>query len=250
MTAALDLHFWYVAMVVLGFSLTLAFPLTKHFSDPLDKRRYYTMQVITIVCAVLGAKLAVVLGDALWPLRQFHDWGLLLTGGRSIAGALLFGFLGVEAAKPLLHYDIPPNDRFAIILPFSMGVGRIGCLIVGCCRGAPFNGPWAITYADGIPRHPAPLYEMIFDWAMGFALLALWRRHMLFGRLFALFLACYGAFRFCIEFLRETPKAYAGLSAYQLMSLAMIVAGLAAVILRSGRQPASWERWRLAARQG
>ena len=112
-----------------------------------------------------------------------------------------------------------------------MGVGRIGCLIVGCCRGAPFNGPWAITYADGIPRHPAPLYEMIFDWAMGFALLALWRRHMLFGRLFALFLACYGAFRFCIEFLRETPKAYAGLSAYQLMSLAMIVAGLAAVIL-------------------
>ena len=250
MIASLDLHFWYVVMMLLGLSLTFAFPMTKHFSDPQDKRRYYTMQVITIVCAVLGAKMAVVLGDALWPLKEFHDWGSLLTGGRSIAGALLFGFLGVEAAKPLLRYDIPPNDRFAIILPFSMGIGRIGCLIVGCCRGAPFNGPWAITYADGIPRHPAPAYEMIFDWAMGFVLLALWRRQILFGRLFALFLACYGSFRFCIEFVRETPKAYAGLSAYQLMALAMIVAGLAAIALRSGREPASWERWRLAARQG
>ena len=52
---------------------------------------------------------------------EFHDWGALLGGGRSIAGALLFGFLGVEAAKPLLRYDIPPNDRFAIVLPFSIG---------------------------------------------------------------------------------------------------------------------------------
>jgi len=84
----------------------------------------------------------------------------------------------------------------------------------------------------------------------GFVLLALWRRQILFGRLFALFLACYGAFRFCIEFVRETPKAYAGLSAYQLMALAMVVAGLAAIALRTGREPASWERWRLAARQG
>ena len=250
MIASLDLHFWYVATMLLGLSLTFAFPMTKHFSDPQDRRRYYTMQVITIVCAVLGAKIAVVLGDALWPLKEFHDWGSLLTGGRSIAGALLFGFLGVEAAKPLLRYDIPPNDRFAIVLPFSMGIGRIGCLLVGCCRGAPFNGPWAITYADGIPRHPAPVYEMIFDWAMGFVLLALWKRQILFGRLFALFLACYGVFRFCIEFVRETPKAYAGLSAYQLMALAMIVAGSAAIALRTGREPASWERWRLAARQG
>ena len=151
---------------------------------------------------------------------EFHDWGELLGGGRSIAGALLFGFLGVEAAKPLLRYDIPPNDRFAIILPFSIGLGRIGCLIVGCCRGEPWDGPWAITYADGIPRHPAPVYEMLFHWAMGFLLIALWRRQILFGRLFALYLLSYGVFRFLTEFLRETPKAFGGMSAYQIMGSA------------------------------
>ena len=112
--AVFDLHFAYAAMVILGIGLVLAFPVTKHFEDPRDKRRYYTMQIITAVCAVIGAKLAVVLGDALWPLREFHGWASLLESGRSIAGALLFGFLGAEAAKPLLRYDIPPNDRFAL----------------------------------------------------------------------------------------------------------------------------------------
>lgn len=247
MNFSFDLHFGYAVMVVLGFALTLSFKLTRNFTDPRDKRRYYALQAITAVCALLGAKLAVLFGDALWPLREFHDWGALIGGGRSLAGALLFGFLGAEAAKPLLRYDIPPNDRFAIIVPFSIGLGRIGCLIVGCCRGVPFNGPWAITYADGIPRHPAAVYEMLFHWAMGFVLIALWRRQILFGRLFAIYLLSYGVFRFFTEFVRETPKAYADLSAYQIMSVLMVIAGGVAIIARTLHQPESWQRWKTAA---
>jgi phosphatidylglycerol:prolipoprotein diacylglycerol transferase len=249
LSTGFDLHFGYTLMVVLGFALLLVFPVTKHFESPHDKRRYYTMQAITAVCAVLGAKFAVLLGDALWPMHEFDGWGSLWNSGRSIVGALLFGFLGVEAAKPLLRYDIPPNDRFAIILPFSIGIGRIGCLIVGCCRGLPHDGLWAITYSDGVSRHPAPLYEMLFHWAMGFLLIALWRRQLLFGRLFALYLASYGAFRFFTEYLRETPKAYADLSAYQLLSVAMILAGGFALVARTVHQPGHWEQWKLAARQ-
>jgi prolipoprotein diacylglyceryltransferase len=91
---------------------------------------------------------------------------------------------------------------------------------------------------------------MVFHWAMGFLLIALWRRHLLFGRLFAFYLASYGVFRFFTEYLRETPKAYGDLSAYQIMSLAMIVAGGAALIARTVRQPVEWERWKMAARGG
>jgi len=244
MNAPFDLHAGYMIMVVLGFALTLSFPLTKHFADPRDRKRYYTIQIVTIVAAVIGAKIAVVLGDALWPLQPFHDWYALLGSGRSIVGALLFGFIAAEVAKPILRYDIPPNDRFAVILPFSIGIGRVGCLIAGCCRGVPWDGPWAISYGDGIPRHPAPLYEMLFNIAMGFVLLALCRRQILFGRLFALYLLSYGVFRFLIEFIRDTAKPYDGLSAYQLMCIVMIVAGAWALIARSRRQPESWAKWR------
>jgi len=245
-SAPFDLHIAYVIMMVLGFALVTSFRVTKPFTRAEDRKRYYTLQIITLVAAVVGAKFAVVLGDALWPLQPFNDWYALLGSGRSIVGALLFGFLAAEAAKPLLHYDIPPNDRFAVILPFSIGVGRIGCLIVGCCRGVPWDGPWAITYSDGIPRHPAPVYEMVFNIAMGFLLLALCRRQILFGRLFALYLMSYGAFRFAIEFVRETAKPYDGLSAYQLLCVVMFVAGAWALIARTLHQPASWSRWREA----
>ena len=246
MTPHPDIHASYGVLMVASVALLLCVPTTADFRDGRDRGRYYTMQAITALGAVAGAKLGVLFGDALWPLRPFDDWSALLASGRSIAGALLFGFLAVEAAKPLLRYDIPPNDRFAVALPFSIAIGRVGCLVAGCCRGAPYDGALAIAYDDGILRHPAQLYESLFQLLAGWALLRLWRRKILFGRLFALYLATYGVFRFATEFIRDTEKPFAGLSAYQWMALGMIVAGAAALIARSIRQPESWQRWRLA----
>jgi prolipoprotein diacylglyceryltransferase len=244
-TIAPDLHETYGVLMVASVVLLLLTPTTRHFASSEDRGRYYTMQAITALGAAVGAKLGVLFGDALWPLRAFDDWSALLASGRSIAGALLFGFLAVEAAKPLLRYDIPPNDRFAVMLPFSIAIGRVGCLVAGCCRGAPWDGPIAIAYADGIPRHPAQLYEVLFQLFVGWAFLVLWRRKILFGRLFALYLVAYGVFRFATEFIRETDKAFAGLSAYQWMSAGMIVAGMTALYLRSRSQPESWRRWQM-----
>jgi phosphatidylglycerol:prolipoprotein diacylglycerol transferase len=238
-----DLHESYGVLMAASVVLLLLTPTTAHFTGAHDRGRYYVMQAITALGAIAGAKLGVVFGDALWPLRPFDDWSALLASGRSIAGALLVGFLAVEAAKPLLRYDIPPNDRFAVALPFSIAIGRIGCLVAGCCRGAPWDGPFAVVYEDGIPRHPAQLYEALFQLVAGWVLLRLWRRQILFGRLFAAYLAAYGVFRFLTEFIRDTAKPFAGLSAYQWMSLAMVVAGVAAIVLRSRAQPASWRRW-------
>jgi phosphatidylglycerol---prolipoprotein diacylglyceryl transferase len=246
MDATFDIHESYAALMLVGFSLLFLFPATRNFTDRRDKQRYYTMQMITAAGAVIGAKIAVVLGDALWPLKPFHDWWALLASGKSIVGALLFGFIAVEIAKPLMRYDIPPNDRFAIVLPFSIGIGRIGCLIAGCCRGLPHDGPLSIAYGDGILRYPSQLYETVFHFAAGYALLQLWKRQIFFGRLFALYLVAYGVFRFFSEFLRETAKPYAGLSAYQLMCIAMVVAGGIALLARSIHQPQSWERWKNA----
>ena len=245
MTLPPDIHESYGVLMLASVVLLLCAPTTKHFASPADRGRYYTMQAITALGAIAGAKLGVLFGDALWPLRPFDDWSALLASGRSIAGALLVGFLAVESAKPLFRYDIPPNDRFAVALPFSIGIGRVGCLVAGCCRGAPWDGPFAVAYEDGVLRHPAQLYEALFQLVAGWVLLRLWRRGALFGRLFALYLVAYGVFRFATEFIRETAKPFAGLSAYQWMSLAMVVAGATAIYLRTRTQPASWRRWQL-----
>jgi hypothetical protein len=75
---AAQFHPGYAVSVLLGFALVLGFPLTRHMKDPRDRRRYYLLQGITLVGAALGAKLAVLMGDALWPLEHFDDWMALL----------------------------------------------------------------------------------------------------------------------------------------------------------------------------
>src|ERR1044072_6571532 len=62
---------------------------------------------------------------------------------------------------------------------------------------------------------------------MGFGAWLLWRLRDRFrvGMLFALFLLCAGAERFLVEFVRRNSEVALGLTAAQLESLAMIVAG-------------------------
>lgn len=236
MAADLNLQAAYALMVLLGLSLFALFRPTRQYSSS-DRAQYYRLQAITLVAAIVGAKFAVLMGDARWPLEPVPDWPELLLSGRSIVGALLFGFLAAEAAKPLLGYRLPPNDRFAILLPFSIATGRLGCWMAGCCLGVERNGPLALVGVDGVPRVPAPLIELGFHLLAGVGLVLLWRRRRLAGRLFAVYLVAYGLFRFGSEFWRVTPKAFAGLSAYQWFALAMVLAGAIALYLRRDHVP-------------
>jgi len=230
----------YALSVGIAVALALLFPVTRHLRRD-ERRSYYTLQTITLLGAVLGAKLSVLVGDLGWPLVPLHDWREILVSGRSVTGALILGFLAAEGAKPLLDYKMPPNDRFATLLPFSFAIGRAGCLLAGCCRGIPWRGPWAITYSDGIPRHPTQAYELLFQVAVGLVFLALLRRRLLFGHLFSIYLIAYGAFRFGIEFLRETPKTWGPLSAYQGFCLIMIALGAAFLLKRTLWPPEAWK---------
>ncbi|KGQ18780.1 Prolipoprotein diacylglyceryl transferase [Lysobacter dokdonensis DS-58] len=228
-----DLQLAYSGMVLLGLILLLVFRPAGHYGS-VERKQYWRLQFITLFAALIGAKFAVLMGDGRWPLVPFHDWIGLLLSGRSIVGALLFGFLAAEAAKPLLRYPLPPNDRFALLLPFSIATGRMGCWMAGCCVGIESDGPIALVGVDGVSRIPAPLIEMAFHLACGVLLIVLFRARSLQGRLFALYLVVYGAFRIVSEYWRVTPKDFGGWSAYQWMALAMILAGGVALYARRG----------------
>jgi phosphatidylglycerol---prolipoprotein diacylglyceryl transferase len=228
----LDLHAGYSALVLLGIAMTLAFPLTRGLNAG-QRRNYVHIQVLTLAGALLGAKFAVIVGDALWPLQPWPHWRSVAFSGRSIIGALLFGFITAELCKPWLHYDLPPNDRFAMALPFSFGVGRLGCLIAGCCAGVPWDGPGATIGIDGVRRFPSQLLEIGFQLSAGVLLLTLFRTKHMRGQLFACYMILYGIFRFISEFWRETAKAFGGYSAYQWMAIMLVLCGLW-----------SWQRYR------
>ena len=225
----------YVLPVLLGILVLVFWPVTRGMSD---KRRYWQLQLITLLGALAGAKLVVLTGDRFWPVVPLHGWTDFLTSGRSIVGGLIFGFLAAETAKPLLGYTQPPNDRFAAVLPFSIAIGRIGCFLQGCCAGLPHEGVLSMTDARGVARYPTQLFEAAFHIAFGIAAIVVVRRGLLRGRVFATYLIAYGAFRFLTEFIRVTPRVLHGFSVYQAWCLVMIALGAISFALRSRREEA------------
>lgn len=223
----------YVLPVLAGLALAVLFPSGRAIADPDARRRYRLLQLATLIGALVGAKLTAVIGDLRWPLEPI-SWGpdALFATGRSITGGLLFGFLTAELLKPVFGHREPPNDRFAAVLPFSIAIGRLGCFFAGCCNGIPSDSFLALPDDHGVRRWPTHLFDLAFHLALGAIFVALLRRGALRGRLFAIHLASYGAFRFLIEPLRESREYALGMSAYQWIALAMVGCGIFGLLRR------------------
>ena len=194
--------------------------------------RLVLVYVAALTGAFLGAKL-VYLGAEGW--LHWHDpnrWVILATG-KSITGALLGGYAAVEMAKRLLKYKGVTGDWFAIIVPAGVMIGRIGCMINGCCLGKVCNANWfTINDVNGVPRWPASQMEFIFNALMlGLILLLRWGR-IAPGQLFHIYLMAYGIFRFFHEFLRDTPQILGPISGYQIAALGIFALGAAGFVRR------------------
>jgi phosphatidylglycerol:prolipoprotein diacylglycerol transferase len=173
--------------------------------------------------AALGAKLLYLLAEGWLDYGQPDQW-LRWATGKTVLGALAGGYGGVELAKRWVGYPQATGDLFASVAPVGIILGRIGCLLQGCCLGAVCERPawWTLADRHGHPRWPAVPVEIVFNALalVGFA--GLRRNRSLPGQHFHLYLLGYGAFRFVHEFGRDTPRIAFGLSGYQFASLTLI----------------------------
>lgn len=194
--------------------------------------RLVLIYVAALAGAFLGAKL-VYLGAEGWLHWHDKDRWMILATGKSITGALLGGYIGVEVAKILLRYTRPTGDWFAIIVPIGIMLGRVGCFLNGCCLGRVCEPSWfTLNDANGIARWPAVPVEFLFNTLMlGVVLLFRWGR-IAPGQLFHIYLMAYGIFRFFHEFLRDTPKIIGPFSGYQFTALGMVALGAFGFVMR------------------
>ena len=177
--------------------------------------------------AFAGAKLAYLAAEGWMHFGQAGMWMQLATG-KSILGALLGGYLAVEFAKKGCGYRDATGDWFAEIVPVAVALGRVGCLLHGCCLGVACPPAWyTVRDVFGQTRWPAVPVEMGFNLLCAAVFLAMRRKGVLKGQHFHLYLMAYGLFRFGHEFLRDTPRIAGGMTGYQ--GIAVLVFGLGAV---------------------
>lgn len=202
-----------------------------------DERLVF-IYIAALTGAFLGAKFVYLGAEGWLHWNDANRWVILATG-KSITGALLGGYAAVELAKQLLHYPQATGDKFAIIAPLGIMLGRLGCMIHGCCLGRTCNAGWfTINDSNGVARWPASQMEFIFNAAALVVILWLRKKKWFTNQHFHLYLMAYGSFRFLHEFLRDTPRILGPISGYQIAALVLLGLGLIGFVRRQKMESA------------
>jgi phosphatidylglycerol:prolipoprotein diacylglycerol transferase len=200
-------------------------------------QRLVLIYLMALVGAFLGAKLVYIAAEG-WLHFGAPDMWIQLIAGKSIVGALLFGYIAVESTKKFLGYTTVTGDSFAAVVPIGVAIGRVGCWFAGCCLGREVEPHWwALRDAHGISRWPAVPMEFAFNAIAALVFLMLRRQRLLTGQHFHCYLIAYGGFRFVHEFLRDTPKVFGGMSGYQITALFLVVLGAIGFARRAAHAP-------------
>ena len=195
-----------------------------------------------IVGATFAAKLPFILGAD----PSAGVWAAWMSDGKTILWGLAGGYWGVELAKWSLHIQRSTGDTFVVAVAVAVGIGRLGCLLYGCCYGVETNQTWGLRFpaapdAGNLLRHPTQVYEMVFHFA--FAALA-WTASSgrgarpnakaaspLDGNWMPIYLCSYSLYRFASEYWRPEQTYLAGLTFYQWSAIA-IGAGFAILLVQ------------------
>ena len=233
----------YGVLLAAAYLAGLQFAVVMARTRGLDRQRVLDLGIWIIVGALAGAKLLLLVTD-------FHQYTqnprALLDLVRS-AGVFYGGLIAAVALAfvYMWRHRMPlwtTTDAFAPGIALGHAVGRLGCLMAGCCFGRPTSVPWAITFHNpaaslnsdtplGVPLHPTQLYEAGAELIILGVLLWLERRGRPFpGRTFWSYVLLYAVARFVIEFYRGDPRGTVGIfSTSQFLSL--LLAPLAVVML-------------------
>ena len=235
---------WYAISYIAGilFSWSLILNIIKFKNLQVDNTVISELISNSMIGIIIGGRLGyVIFYNPDYYLNNLLEIFKLWNGGMSFHG----GFIGVVFAviyssKISKTAILILADLIAIVAPIGIFFGRLANFINGELYGRITNHSFGMIFpnAGNSPRHPSQLYEAFFEGFLLFIIMLLFIKFTNIlnkkGLITALFLSCYGSFRFMIEFFRE-PDANIGLlyfnfSMGQLLSLPMIIVGLYFII--------------------
>lgn len=216
-----------------GVMLALAFVVGIWFATHQAKRAKVPASVILdlsfviLITGVIGARVLFVLLNLDYyskhPLEMIMFW----QGGLVYYGGIILGVLCAILFLRVRRLDVwKITDVYAPSLALGQAIGRIGCLLNGCCFGKTTDLPWGIKFSPGsmasyeqfsqgliksaneysLLIHPTQLYSSLNALIIFLILVLVGRKKKFDGEMFLLFLLLYAITRFGIEFLRGDDR--------------------------------------------
>ncbi len=142
--------------------------------------------------------------------------------------------------------------------PWIQSIGRLRCLVQGCCHGRPAPASVGIRYQHprsrvfrmkelrGVSVYPAPLYSILWNAYIALAMWRLWELRFPLHFIGGIYLVLNGLGRFAEEAYRGEPQTpvFGGLRLYQWIALATVLIGaLLTALGRSEPAPAPEFHW-------
>ncbi|MBQ1558480.1 MAG: prolipoprotein diacylglyceryl transferase [Pseudomonas sp.] len=245
----LKIH-WYGLMYLVGIggAWLLASRRLERFDATWTKDKLSDLVFWVAMGVILGGRLGYVFfydfaAYIAEPAKILRVW----EGGMSFHGGLIGVMLatwwfGKRNGKSFFEL----MDFIAPLVPIGLGAGRIGNFINAELWGKATDVPWAMVFPsdpEQLARHPSQLYQFALEGVALFTILWFYSRKprptMAVSGMFA---ACYGVFRFIVEFVR-VPDAQLGYLAWdwltmgQVLCLPMILGGIGLIAYAYKRQP-------------
>lgn len=226
-----------------GLMIGIGFMAATIVGSILAKRRglsdsdYTNMAILVLVIGFMGGKL----------LHMIVEWKALLTDPMSVigsAGFVVYGGIITGIMTIVVYCKVKKieifryMDLFAVSVPLNQALGRIGCLLAGCCYGKETASAFSLVFPPssmappGVKLLPTQPIMAAGNFLIFAVLLILYVKNRLDapGTATGLYLILYSAGRFAIEFLRDDERGSVGfLSTSQFIAIFTFAAGVAII---------------------
>ena len=226
---------WYGIMIAIGVLVLVLWTyrqVQKKWPE-LSTNTVLALAIVGIPAGIIFARLLHIIDR--WDYFMQNPDRLIGGEGLTIYGAILGAFLGTwiySRFKPFNYWRA--TDLVAPGIALAQAIGRIGCLINGCCYGTSTSLPWALSYThsnvSGV--HPTQLYEIIFLLLLFGVLVFLSGRLKPDGSLFMVYIGSYSLWRLGIDFIRPGTDFLFGLHQAQVIGIVVLIIVIFTLIRR------------------
>jgi phosphatidylglycerol:prolipoprotein diacylglycerol transferase len=235
---------WYSVAIMLAVVAAMVIAAHEGKRKGLPTDFVYSLAPLVLIAGFIGARLFHIIdqweyyaGNPLY-IFQVQQGGLAIWGGLFMGGVAAIAYAGIR------HITIGRlADTMVPALLMAQIIGRFGCIINGDAYGGITSLPWGFIYTHpnalipgvlfGVPTHPYPVYEILWNGAMLLAFLKL--RHSLKkdGLFFFSYLSLYSLGRFILTFVRQENTVFWQLQQAQVIAIATLVISIIAFIYLS-----------------
>ncbi|MCX5748929.1 MAG: prolipoprotein diacylglyceryl transferase [Candidatus Saganbacteria bacterium] len=215
-------------MVATAFAVGIGLAILNGKREGITADHIMDLAMYVVIFSVIGARIFYIV--QFWDdfkgniAAMFAVWegGMVFYGGLIFAAATVYFVARKRGLNVLQILDVISPS-----VAIGYSIGRIGCFLRGCCFGLQCDLPWAVHFPDATGFvHPTQIYSSIAGLLMFIVLSRVFSRKKYNGQVFIWGLSLYSIYRFIIEFFRFCPDHYFGLTASQIISVALLIFAL------------------------